>query len=49
MASNLNVTAAGQNIANLVTVGLSATGSISLFSSGGGHLVADVAGYYVGA
>lgn len=44
--SNLNVTAAGQNIANLVTVRLGTAGKVSLFSQSGGDLVADVAGYY---
>ena len=46
-ASNLNVTATHQNIANLVTVGLGPTGAISVYSSGGSHLVADVSGYYI--
>ena len=45
-ASNLNVTAAGQNIANLATVRLGAGGRVSLFTQSGGHLIADVAGYY---
>jgi hypothetical protein len=45
-ASNLNVTASGQNIANLVTVSLSALGVVSLYSQSGTHLVVDVAGYY---
>jgi Tol biopolymer transport system component len=46
LASNLNVEVTGQNRANLVTVNLSATGSVSLFTNSGTHLVADVAGYY---
>ena len=45
-ASNLNVTTAGQNIANLVTVQLGTGGKVSLFSQSGTHLVADIAGYY---
>ncbi|MGE0877781.1 MAG: beta strand repeat-containing protein [Acidimicrobiia bacterium] len=43
--SNLNVEA-DQTIPNLVTVGVSAQGKVSLFSYGGGDLIADVAGYY---
>jgi hypothetical protein len=46
-ASNLNVTAAGQNIANLVTVEASADGKVSLFSQSGTDLIADLAGYYL--
>ncbi len=46
-ASNLNVTAAGQNIPNLVEVGVSAAGVVSLYSQGGTHLLADIAGYYI--
>ncbi len=45
--SNLNVTAAQQNIANLVTVRLGADGKVSMYSQSGTHLVVDVAGYYV--
>ena len=45
-ASNLNITAVGQNIANLVTVRLGAGGHVSLFSQSGTHLVVDIAGYY---
>lgn len=48
-ASSLNLTAPGQTRANLVTVGLSATGSVSFFAERGAHLLADVAGYYEGA
>jgi hypothetical protein len=46
VVSNLNVTAAGQNIANLVTVRLGAGGKVSLFSQTGTDLIADIAGYY---
>ena len=46
VVSNLNVTAAGQNIANLATVKLGAGGMVSLFTQSGSHLVVDVAGYY---
>jgi hypothetical protein len=45
-ASSLNVTSAAQNIANLVSVTVSATGTVSLFTQGGTHLVGDLAGYY---
>jgi len=46
-ASNLNVTATGQNIPNLVSVTLSPAGAVSLYSQSGSHLIADLAGYYV--
>jgi WD40-like Beta Propeller Repeat len=46
LASNLNVELAGQNRPNLVTVGVGTGGLVSLFTNGGTHLVADVAGYY---
>ncbi len=45
--SNLNLTAAGQTRANLVITPLGPAGAIQLFSSGGAHLVADVAGYFL--
>jgi hypothetical protein len=48
-ASNLNLTQVGQTVANLVTVRLSADGKVKIFASGGGHLLADVAGYYTTA
>ena len=47
VASSLNLEAAGQTIANLVTVGMGTARSVAFFSSGGTHLVADLAGYYV--
>jgi uncharacterized protein YkwD len=43
--SSLNVTA-GATVANLVTIPVTETGKISLLTSGGGHFIADVAGYY---
>ena len=49
VASNLNVTAQGQNIPNLAIVGVSPSGSVSLYSQSGGHLVVDLNGYYIGA
>jgi hypothetical protein len=48
VVSNLNVTSAGQNIPNLVSVSVSPAGTVSLHSQGGSHLIADLAGYYVG-
>ena len=47
--SNLNVDSPGQTTANLVTVAVSTNGKVTLFSSGGTHLVADIAGYYTAA
>jgi hypothetical protein len=46
--SSLNLEA-GQTAANLVTVKVGANGKVTLFTSGGTHLVADVAGYYTAA
>lgn len=46
LASSLNVTGSGQSRANQVTVPVGAGGRVSLYSSSGTHLVADVAGYY---
>ncbi|MCU1364543.1 MAG: sorting protein [Ilumatobacteraceae bacterium] len=45
-ASNLNVTAPGQNIANLVTVRVGANGKVAMYTQSGTHFVVDVAGYY---
>lgn len=47
--SNLNLETTGQTAANLVTVKVGANGKVTLFTSGGTHLVADVAGYYTPA
>ncbi len=44
--SNLNVEAAGQTIANQVTVPVGADGAVSIYTQGGGHLIADVFGYF---
>ncbi len=49
LASNLNIETPGQTIPNLVTVPIGAGGRVSLYSQSGGHLLADVAGYYVPA
>jgi Tol biopolymer transport system component len=46
LASNLNIAAAGQTIANQVIVPLGADGSVSLFTDNGTHLIADVAGWF---
>jgi uncharacterized delta-60 repeat protein len=46
LASNLNLTQAGQTIPNQVYVPLGANGSVSLFTYAGAHLIADVAGYF---
>jgi hypothetical protein len=48
-SSNLNLTAAGQTIANLVVVPLGDAGRVTLYSEGGAHLLADVAGYFTDA
>jgi uncharacterized delta-60 repeat protein len=44
--SSLNVGSAAGTIANLVTVPLSSSGALSLFSEAGAHLVVDLVGYY---
>ncbi len=45
-ASNLNTTRAGQTSAVQVVVPVGSDGTVSLYTSGGGHLLADVAGWY---
>lgn len=45
-SSNVNVQAAGQTAANLVTVPVGDGGRVSLYDVAGGHLVADVLGYF---
>lgn len=49
-ASNVNYTA-GQNIPNLVTVMVGVNGKVELANNSGGsaHLIADVAGYFLGS
>ena len=47
VASNLNAELAGQTVASLVTVPVGSTGAVSLYTQSGGHLIADVMGYYV--
>jgi hypothetical protein len=46
LASNLNLELVGQTIANAAMVGVGSGGQISLFTSGGTHLIVDVAGYW---
>lgn len=48
VTSNVNTTAQGQTVANQVIVPVNADG-IDVFSSPGGHLLVDVAGYFTGA
>ncbi len=45
-ASNLNTDTAGQTVANQITVPVGTDGQISLHTSGGGHLLFDVTGWY---
>jgi hypothetical protein len=49
LVSSLDLEAIGQTVANLVIVKVGANGKVTLFTSGGTHLVADLAGYYVPA
>jgi LPXTG-site transpeptidase (sortase) family protein len=46
--SNINVSRAGQTVANLIVVPVSADG-IDVYSQSGGHLIVDAVGYYTGA
>ena len=46
-SSNLNIEYAGQTIPNLVIAPLGVGGSVSIYTQGGGHLIADVFGYFV--
>ena len=48
-ASSINVDAAGQTIANLVTVPIGSGGTVDIFSQPAADLVADVQGYYTPA
>jgi hypothetical protein len=45
-SSNLNLNAANQTIPNLVIVPVSSTGTVSVHTSAGTHLIADVLGYF---
>jgi LPXTG-site transpeptidase (sortase) family protein len=46
--SNLNIDTPGQTAPNQVIVPVSASG-VSIYTSGGGHVIVDVAGYFTGA
>jgi len=46
-SSNLNITAAGQTIANAAFATLSTTaGQVTIYSQSGTHALADVVGYF---
>jgi hypothetical protein len=45
-SSNLNIEYANQTIPNLVIAPLGVGGMVSFYSQGGGHLIADVFGYF---
>jgi hypothetical protein len=47
--SNLNLESTARTAANLVTVKVGGNGMVTLFTSGGAHLVADITGYYTPA
>ncbi|HQZ34009.1 MAG TPA: sortase [Ilumatobacteraceae bacterium] len=47
-SSNLNVSSAPQTIANHAIVRISAGRGVALYTYGGTHLIADVAGWYLG-
>ena len=46
-ASSINLDAAGQTRANLVTVPIGTDGSIAIFTLASAHLIADLQGYFV--
>lgn len=48
-SSNLNIERAGQTIANLVVAPVGTGGKVTIYSQGGGHVLADVFGYFVDA
>jgi hypothetical protein len=47
--SNVNPTEAGQTVANMSIVSLPASGKVTAFVNSGGHVLLDVAGYWVAA
>lgn len=49
VVSNLNISVAGQDIANQVIIPVGTGGQVSFYTSGGGHVLADVAGYFTDA
>lgn len=46
-SSNLNVLSAGQTVPVLVTAPVGDGGKVTLYTHGGGHLLADVSGYFL--
>ena len=44
--SNVNLTGAGQTVANLVIVPVGTGGTVQLYNSSGTHLIVDVVGYF---
>ncbi|MEZ0447803.1 DUF1524 domain-containing protein [Cellulomonas sp. ICMP 17802] len=44
--SNINLTGAGQTVANLVIVPVGVDGKVSFYTSSGAHVVVDVVGYF---
>ena len=44
--SNLNVERAGQTVPNLVVVKLGTAGAVSIYAQNGGHLIADLLGFF---
>ena len=46
LASNLNTVRSGQTVPNLVVVPVGSDGTVSFYTQSGGHLLADIAGYY---
>ena len=46
-SSNLNVEYASETIPNLVIAPLGVGGSVSIYTQGGGQLIADLFGYFV--
>jgi hypothetical protein len=45
--SNLNLDRVGQTSPNQITLPLSGTGTMNLFTKGGTHLIIDIEGYYI--
>ena len=45
--SNLNTDTPGQTIPNVTVVPIGADGSVTIYTQGGAHLLADVSGYFV--
>jgi hypothetical protein len=48
-SSNLNIERVGQTVPNLVVAPLGDAGQVSIYTQGGGHLIADVFGYFTTA